>query len=109
MGQEEWVENHLRRLGLRSFFTSVKCRDHVGVKKPDPAVYNAVLEQLEVENKSAVAFEDSPPGLHAAKAAGMKCVVIPSTLTKHRDFTGADLIIDSLENYDLKVLLSILG
>lgn len=105
---EEWVEGHLRRLGLRNMFTSVRCRDHVGVKKPDPAVYNATLEQLGVGKESALAFEDSPPGLHAAKAAGIKCVVIPSILTRHRDFTGADLIIDSMENYGLETLLTIL-
>ena len=105
---EEWVEGHLARLGLRSRFASVRCRDHVGAKKPDPAVYNAALEQLGVQANQAVALEDSPHGLNAAKAAGMQCVAVPSTLTLHMDFGGADLVIGSLADHSLQTLLSML-
>ena len=106
---KEWVEGHLERLGLRPHFGSVRSRDHVGAKKPDPAVYNAALAQLGVQASNAVALEDSPHGLHAAKAAGMQCVAVPSTLTQHMDFTGADLIVNSLADHSLQTLLSMLG
>jgi HAD superfamily hydrolase (TIGR01509 family) len=105
---EQWVEGHLERLGLRSHFGSVRCRDHVGAKKPDPAVYNAALQQLGVPANQAVALEDSAHGLHAALAAGMQCVAVPSILTQHMDFTGADLVVNSLAEHSLQTLLSML-
>lgn len=106
---KEWVEGHLERLGLRPHFGSVRSRDHVGAKKPDPAVYIAALQQLGVPANQAVALEDSAHGLHAAKAAGMQCIAVPSTHTRHMDFTGADLVVDSLAEHSLQTLLSMLG
>jgi beta-phosphoglucomutase-like phosphatase (HAD superfamily) len=71
-------------------------------------VYNAALQQLGVPANQAVALEDSAHGLHAALAAGMQCVAVPSILTQHMDFTGADLVVNSLAEHSLQTLLSML-
>ena len=102
-----WVTGHLARLGLLSYFHTVKCRDDVKKVKPDPELYLAVLDELGIKASEAIAFEDSFPGLQAAKAAGIYCVVVPSELTKRGfDFTRADLCLDSLAGVELEWLLA---
>jgi HAD superfamily hydrolase (TIGR01509 family) len=46
--------------------------------KPAPDVYLLACERLDVDPGSAVALEDSPFGVEAAKAAGMACIGVPS-------------------------------
>ncbi|KAA8542336.1 hypothetical protein F0562_023528 [Nyssa sinensis] len=55
--------------------------DVVPRKKPDPAIYLLAASTLGVEPSSCVVVEDSAIGLAAAKAAGMKCIVIKSGYT----------------------------
>ena len=41
-------------------------------------------------------IEDSPRGLAAARAAGLRCIVLRSPLTHGHDFAGADRVVDSV-------------
>ena len=101
-----WVTGHLGRLGLLPRFHAVKCRDDVEKVKPDPELYLAVMRDLKVKPAEAIAFEDSLPGIEAAKAAGIFCVAVPSELTKGFDFGRADLRLDSLAGVELAWLLA---
>ena len=101
-----WVQGHLGRLGLLDFFDTIKCVEDTGAHKPDPAPYLAVLETLRVSPASAVAFEDSPHGVAAAKAAGMQCVAVPNSVTRRLGLERADLVLDSLASLPLPALLS---
>ena len=76
-----WVVGHLDRLGLLASFDALCCGDEVSRAKPDPAVYQAVLAALGLSAVEAIALEDSPNGIAAAKAAGLYCVAVPNTLT----------------------------
>jgi HAD superfamily hydrolase (TIGR01509 family) len=105
----KWVEGHLTRLGLRQHFEVVRCRDDVRVVKPDPALYLAVLEATGVAAGDAVAIEDSPNGVWAAKRAGMKCVAVPNPLTARLDLAHADLRLGSLAEVPLADLVTRLG
>jgi HAD superfamily hydrolase (TIGR01509 family) len=67
----KWVEGHLRERSLRAYFDVVRAADDVHLTKPDPELYLAVLTQMGVRGAEAVALEDSPNGIRAAKAAGM--------------------------------------
>lgn len=100
-----WVEGHLTRLGLREHFEVVRCRDDVKVVKPDPALYLAVLEATGVPAREAVAIEDSPNGLWAAKRAGMTAVAVPNSLTARLDLAHADVRLTSLADVPLAELL----
>jgi putative hydrolase of the HAD superfamily len=53
-----------------------------------------------------VIFEDSLNGLKAARAAGMRCVVIPGPTTQHLDFTGAWHRLDSMGSTSVAELAS---
>jgi HAD superfamily hydrolase (TIGR01509 family) len=100
-----WVEGHLTRLGLRDFFDVVRCRDDVSVVKPDPALYRAVLDATGVPPREALALEDSPNGVLAAKRAGLTCVAVPNPLTARLDLSHADLRLGSLTEMPLVHLL----
>jgi HAD superfamily hydrolase (TIGR01509 family) len=104
-----WVEGHLTRLGLREHFEVVRCRDDVKIVKPDPALYLAVLEATGVPAREAVAIEDSPNGVWAAKRAGMTAVAVPNALTARLDLAHADLRLRSLADLPLRELLAKLG
>jgi HAD superfamily hydrolase (TIGR01509 family) len=93
----QWVNGHLKRLGISERFDCVRCRDDVAAVKPAPDLYLAVLECLGVKAEEAVAIEDSPNGIAAAKAAGMWCVAVPNVITGGLDLSQADTILTTLE------------
>jgi HAD superfamily hydrolase (TIGR01509 family) len=105
--QDTWVGPHLERLGLRHHFTHLSCRSDVVPAKPAPDVYLAACERLGVEPREAVAIEDSPHGVAAAKAAGLWCVAVPNRLTESLDFSAADLVVPSLAEVSLDDLLAL--
>ena len=102
----DWVKGHLARLGILERFHCVRCRDDVANAKPAPDLYLAVLECLEVTAAEAVAIEDSPNGITAAKQAGLRCVAIPNAITASLDLTRADVLLGSLSEVSLAQLLS---
>lgn len=101
----EWVRGHLARLGILDRFECLRCRDDVAEAKPAPDLYLAVLDCLGVGAADSVAIEDSPNGIAAAKAAGMRCVAIPNSITERLDLGGADLTLTSLADLTLTELL----
>jgi HAD superfamily hydrolase (TIGR01509 family) len=101
-----WVEGHLARLGLLDRFHAIRCAGDVPRVKPDPALYRAVLEATGVRAADAVALEDSPNGVLAAKRAGLACVAVPNALTAGLDLGGADLRLSSLAEAPLITLLA---
>jgi HAD superfamily hydrolase (TIGR01509 family) len=94
---KEWVHGYLRELKIADYFDVVKCGDEVNLAKPDPELYLSVLAELGVEPNQAVALEDSPNGIAAAKAAGIYCVAVPNELTRHTSLAAADRLLASLE------------
>jgi HAD superfamily hydrolase (TIGR01509 family) len=104
-----WVWGLLEPLGLAPAFDTVQCSDDVGATKPDPASYLAALAALGVDARQALALEDSPNGVRAAKAAGLYCVAVPNSMTVGLAFEGADLQVGSLAELSLEELLSIGG
>ena len=102
----QWVVGHLERIGLATCWECIRCWGDVESAKPAPDLYLAVLQQLGVAAREAVAFEDSPNGIAAAKAAGMFCVAVPNQLTARLDLSGADMRLESLAQISLPELLA---
>jgi HAD superfamily hydrolase (TIGR01509 family) len=102
----EWVLGHLGRLGLDGKCDCIRCWDDVERAKPAPDLYLAVLENLHVAPREAIALEDSPNGVAAAKAAGLWCVAVPNELTVELDLSLADLQLSSLAEMPLRQLLA---
>ena len=104
-----WVVGHLERLGIHEHWDVVRCREDVAATKPAPDLYVATLEALGVAPAEAIAFEDSPNGIAAAKAAGMWCVAVPNALTRDLDLARADVRLSSLADVSLARLLDMLA
>ncbi|HEV7523561.1 MAG TPA: HAD-IA family hydrolase [Acidimicrobiia bacterium] len=102
----EWVEHHLENLGLRSRFRSVACFGDGLAGKPAPDTYLAACAAIEIEPRAAIAIEDSPNGVAAAKAAGLWCVAVPHAITHGLDLSDANLRLDSLADVTLGEVIS---
>ena len=109
----DWVGGHLERLGLRSRFSAVVTRDDLGGAegrtKPAPDLFLIAAERLGVEPARCLAFEDSPNGVAAARAAGMVVVGVPGPMTSGLDFGAAHLVVPSLAETDLPGLRRLVG
>lgn len=65
------ADHMLDVLGLHEHFPVQITIDQVERGKPDPLPYLTALERLGVSADEAIAFEDSPSGMKAAKGAGI--------------------------------------
>jgi len=101
------VDTHLTRLGLFDRFQYIICADEVSQSrtKPHPDLYLKALDALGICPDEAIALEDSPNGILAAKRAGIFVVSIPNPLTALLKADGADLRLKSLADMSLKELL----
>lgn len=100
------VRGHLQRLALLQYFHTTKCFEDTEAHKPEPAPYLAVLDELGVEPHEAVAFEDSPNGVTAARAAGIFCVAVPNPVTVRLPLDHADHRLASLADESLEQVLA---
>ncbi len=101
-----WVEGHLTRLGLHAHFDCIKTIEDVQHAKPQPDLYLAALDCLDVPAEQAIALEDSPNGVRAAQAAGIFCIAIPNQLTELLSLDHAGLRLKSLADMPLERLLA---
>lgn len=90
----EMIAAGLAASPFRDAFPIVVTSDDVVHHKPAPDLYLLACARLGVRPADAVAFEDSPTGVRAAKAAGLTVVAVPAADGPRID--GADLIIPSL-------------
>ncbi|AEV86237.1 phosphatase [Actinoplanes sp. SE50] len=101
-----WVRTNLARTGDLPRFEVLACGDEVPADKPDPAVYHLALHRLGLTADRAVAFEDSPHGVTAARAAGLRCVAIPNPHTPHARYRHADTLLPSAATTILSEVLA---
>ena len=62
--------------GLAGDFAVIVGKEDVTSRKPDPEAYVVALKKLRLSAKSAVAIEDSPSGLCAARTAGIRRIAV---------------------------------
>ncbi len=89
------IDMVLRAAGLDVFEVIVSAED-VTRGKPDPEGYLLALRRLRLQAADAVAIEDAPPGIAAAKAAGLSCVAVLGTAPRER-LGQADEIVPRLD------------
>jgi HAD superfamily hydrolase (TIGR01509 family) len=80
----ESAEEKLKAAGLRERFDVVVTRQCVTNPKPDPEPFLTAARRLGVAPERCLAFEDSTPGLKAARAAGMTVVHVPDIAMAER-------------------------
>ena len=101
-----WVDLNLGRLERLVGWDAIVTADHDTERaKPRPTLYLEALDLLGLDAREAVAFEDSPNGVRAAKAAGIFCVGVPNPITADLGLDQADLVVGSLAELPLEELL----
>lgn len=86
--------------GIKDFFQAITSAQDLPYGKPNPQVYLNCAKALKSDPSECICFEDSINGMIAAKAAKMKCVVVPApSQAKDLRWSLADLQLSSLQNF----------
>ena len=99
------IEPVLDAAGLRDAVHAIVSMEDVPRGKPEPDGYLRALELLELGADAAAAVEDSPPGLAAAKAAGLRCAALTRTFPAER-LAGADILAGRVDRELIRRLVS---
>lgn len=99
----QWVTGHLGRAGVTDSFEVLACGDDVAAHehKPAPRVYLVALDRLGISADHAVAVEDTPHGVAAAHAAGLRSIAIPNPFADRSRFGDAGLVLHSAHDLTL--------
>jgi beta-phosphoglucomutase len=86
---------------LRRWFQVIADGSQVRHAKPAPDIYLAAGARLGVDPRNCIVFEDSPAGIAAARAAGMRVVGILShaKALEHVDLSVSDFLDPELEKW----------
>ncbi len=101
----EEIEHVLREAQLLEHVALIVAAEDVTYGKPHPEGYRRALHQLGVEADDAAAVEDSEAGVAAAKAAGLYCVAVTTTLPPER-LSAADELADRFDSDLIRRLVS---
>ena len=102
----EWVSRWLKRHALLERFDCIRTRDDVVHVKPHPEVYLATAKRLGLDPSACLAFEDSPNGMKAAIAAGMRVIAVPNPVTANLQLPPNVTRLESLADQPLSRLLA---
>ena len=86
-----------RQTGFLKYFDFVVTSEDVKNTKPDPEPYLKALEISGMKKDECIVVEDSERGLRSAIAAGLKCYIIPTSLTLNSDFSRAEKILNNIK------------
>jgi len=96
------------KLAIRNYFQVMSSAENLPYGKPHPQVFLNCAGSLGVLPEECIVFEDSFNGMIAAKAAKMKCVVVPAReLFSHPRWSAADLKLTTLETFTDDTLLKL--
>lgn len=87
---------------LWNCFDVTVCGSDVQNGKPHPEPYLKAISKLNVKPKQAVVFENAPFGIRSAKAAGLFCLALETSLSSSY-LKKADAIFSSFKEIESKV------
>ncbi|MFW6146707.1 MAG: HAD family hydrolase [Planctomycetota bacterium] len=106
------IEQAARAVGVWDCFDVVTAAEDVDRGKPDPCGYELTLRQLAAKRgaplsaQRCVVVEDSPAGVDAAHAAGMRVLAVTNSYPPEA-LGAAECVVESLQDVDLDVLGSL--
>jgi len=93
------------KLNIRHYFDLLVSAEFEPYGKPHPSVFLTTAKKLNVLPTECLVFEDSVNGMIAAKAARMKCIVVPEAEKQHERFWQlANFKLVSLEEFKLEMV-----
>ncbi len=103
------LELTIETCGLPGRFSAIASLEDISRGKPDPEVFLVAAHKVGIEPARAVVFEDAPVGIQAAKSAGMLAVGVTTTHPAGSLVdAGADIVVDTLERFDVHALQAML-
>lgn len=94
---QQGTREHLAESRILDRFEVVVGGDMVTNGKPHPDIFLKVAEALSVAPEECIVVEDSPTGIRAAYAAGMKAVLVPDLAAITQEIIDmADVVLNSL-------------
>jgi HAD superfamily hydrolase (TIGR01509 family) len=94
----------INTLGFNTFFAYVADKNSVKRVKPYPDIFLHAAKEINTRPQNCLVIEDAEKGILAAKAAGMKSIAVPNRHTINNDFSKADIIVNSLEQVNCKLI-----
>lgn len=83
---EESARWMIERAGFTRFFSAFAFGSEVLCGKPSPEIFLLARDRLGIaDSASCVVFEDSPAGIRASYAAGMKTVFVPDMVSPDKE------------------------
>ncbi len=83
---------------VKAFIDFIRSGQEEKRSKPAPDIFLSVVKHFNISPSNAIVFEDSIPGIKAAKAAGMTAVAVPASEEYNSpEFDIADFKLRSLE------------
>ncbi len=104
-----WVYGWLERHAILARFVCVRTADDVARTKPDPELFLSAAACLGLAPQECLVFEDSPNGILAAHAAGMRCVAVPGAISSQLSLPPAELTLARLDALPLAEILRAVG
>ncbi len=106
-GIRDAVDLVLEKLDIKKYFKVVITAEDVEKVKPHPDIYEKTTQELGFDKNECIAIEDSETGLLSAKAAGIKCVIVPCEFTKSQNFSQAELVLEDFSKINKELLESL--
>ncbi len=95
-------------LGITGYFQALVYGQEVRESKPSPQVYQLAARKLGAEPQNCIVIEDAVAGVLAARRGGMHCIAVTNSHPAEA-LSQADLVVDSLEKVDFRVLEKVYG
>ena len=97
------IRTALEKFAIIELFSVLHSAEFEEKGKPDPAVYLSAMSRLGFEPDDCVAFEDSVPGVRAAKSAGARVIAVPDPVDiSNPGFAAADVVLSSLTHFSME-------
>lgn len=106
---KELIDIVIQMAKIEPYVHAVSSAQELTYGKPHPQVYLDCAGLLQSPTEECLCFEDSFNGMIAAKAAKMKCVVVPANnQSGSKKWGAADLQLSSLQNFGKLLFESLL-
>ena len=93
------IRSILENAGALNLFPVILGKESAAREKPNPDIFLNAAENLGCAPSECFVLEDALKGLHAAKDAGMPCIILRNPLNRNINFAGAELIFESFEDF----------
>ena len=74
----DYLRNELAQRGIEKYFDEIVISSELGLIKPEPAIFEHIMEKLGVEPQQCIFTDDNPKHVEAAEKLGIQGVVFTS-------------------------------